>query len=160
MYILTLVNEPMAMAMDVSIEAKINYYYTMARGCTIIVSRLPSKRPLPDKRLCTEFQGAAVAASIQTYYGILIPGKHLCEPKLQVMFKRSIYILYFTTIVRFLMHPSAGSSEYESTMSGRRMHIYRFGGSHCDYRCRVKLFPEQSKQWFLLQVCNFVQVCT
>ena len=45
---------------------------------------VPSKHPLPGKRPCTTFQGATVAASIQMY-GILIPGKHPCEPKSRVM---------------------------------------------------------------------------
>ena len=41
----------------------------------------PSKRPLPGKCPCTTFGGATIAASVQTY-GILIPGKHPCGPKL------------------------------------------------------------------------------
>ena len=35
---------------------------------------------------CTAFQGATIAASIQTY-GILIPGKRPCGPKSRVIFK-------------------------------------------------------------------------
>ena len=42
---------------------------------------------VPGKRPCTAFQGATVAASIQTY-GILILSKCPCRPKLRVMFKR------------------------------------------------------------------------
>ena len=40
-----------------------------------------------DKRPCITFQGATVAASIQTY-GILILGKRLWGPRSRVMFKR------------------------------------------------------------------------
>ena len=43
---------------------------------------------VPGKRPCTAFQGATVAASIQTY-GILIPDKRPCGPKSQVTFNRS-----------------------------------------------------------------------
>ena len=46
---------------------------------------VPGKRPLPGKGPCTAFQGATMAASIQTY-GILIPGKRPCGPKSQVTY--------------------------------------------------------------------------
>ena len=48
---------------------------------------VPGKRSLLGKRPCIAFQGATVAASIQTY-GILILGKHPCRQKSRVMFKR------------------------------------------------------------------------
>ena len=51
------------------------------RDCSV-----PDKQPLPDKRPCTAFQGATVAASIQMY-GILILDKHPCRSKPHVMFK-------------------------------------------------------------------------
>ena len=43
-------------------------------------------RSVPGKCPCTAFQGATIAASIQTY-GILIPDKRPCRPKSRVMFK-------------------------------------------------------------------------
>ena len=43
-------------------------------------------RSVLGMRPCTAYQGATVAASIQTY-GILIPGKRPCGPKSQVMLK-------------------------------------------------------------------------
>ena len=58
--------------------------------------RVPGKRPLPGKRPFTAFQGINVAASIQMY-GIYIPGKHPCEPKLRVMFKHPWVLTRDTT---------------------------------------------------------------
>ena len=59
---------------------------------------MPGKRPLPGKRPCTAFQGANVAASIQTY-GILIPGKRPCGPKSRVTFKRPWALTWDTTVM-------------------------------------------------------------
>ena len=50
------------------------------------------------KRPCTSFQGATVSASTQTY-GILIPGKRPCGPKLRVMFKRPWALTRDTTVI-------------------------------------------------------------
>jgi hypothetical protein len=58
---------------------------------------VPGKRPFPGKRPCTAFQGVTVAASIQTY-GILIPGKRPCRPKLRIMFKRPWVLTRDTTV--------------------------------------------------------------
>ena len=65
---------------------------------TSIYRSVPGKRPLPGKRPCAPFQGATVAASIQTY-GILIPGKRPCGPKLRVMFKHSWVLNPDTTVI-------------------------------------------------------------
>ena len=64
-------------------------------GFTIVY--VLGKRPLPGKRPCTAFHGATVAASIQTY-GILIPGKHPCGPKLRAMFKRPWALTWDTAV--------------------------------------------------------------
>ena len=52
---------------------------------------------VPGKRLCAEFQGVTVAASIQTY-GIYIPGKRPCGPKPRVMFKHPWALTRDTTV--------------------------------------------------------------
>ena len=59
---------------------------------------VPDKRPLLGKRLCTTFQGATIAASIQMY-GIYVPGKCPCGPKLQVMFKHPWALTRDTTVI-------------------------------------------------------------
>ena len=61
-------------------------YWQLFTTCTIASSSVPGKRPLQGKNPCIAFQGATVAASIQTY-GILIPGKCPCRPKSQITFK-------------------------------------------------------------------------
>ena len=63
------------------------------RYCSVL-----GKRPLPGKHPCTAFQGAAVAASIQTY-GILIQGKHPCGPKLRVIFKCPWALIQDTIVI-------------------------------------------------------------
>ena len=62
-------------------------------------SSVPVKCQLPGKHPCTTFQGVTVAASIQTY-GILIPGKRPCGPKLRVIFKRPWVLTRDTTVYR------------------------------------------------------------
>ena len=64
---------------------------------------VPGKRPLLGKRPCTAFQGATVAASIQTY-GILIPGKRPCGPKSLVMLKRPWALTRDTTVIKFSLY--------------------------------------------------------
>ena len=58
-------------------------YYARSRTNKLLYHNIPGKRPCP----CTTFQGATVAASIQTC-GIFIPGKRPCGPKSRIMFKR------------------------------------------------------------------------
>ena len=62
-----------------------------------IYRSVPGKRPLPGKRLCAEYQGVTVAASLQTY-GIYIPGKRPCGPKSRVMFKHPWALTRDTTV--------------------------------------------------------------
>ena len=60
--------------------------YWWGKNIKIAVYRsVLGKCPLLGKRPCTAFQGATVAASIQTY-GILIPGKRPFGPKSRVMY--------------------------------------------------------------------------
>ena len=66
--------------------------------CTV-VSRASAH--FRGKRPCTPFQGVNVAVSIQTY-GILIPGKRPCRPKLRVMFKRPWALTRDTTVISYL----------------------------------------------------------
>ena len=55
-------------------------------------------RSVPGKCPRTTFQGATVAASIQTY-GILILGKRPCRPKSLVMFKHPWALTRDTTVM-------------------------------------------------------------
>ena len=72
--------------------------------CECKYRSVPSKHPLPGKHPCTVFQGATVAASIQTY-GILIPGKRPCRPKSQVnMFKCPWALTRDTTVIYTVMN--------------------------------------------------------
>ena len=78
-----------------------------------IYRSVPGKRPLPNKRPCTAFQGVNVAASIQTY-GKYVPGKCPCGPKSRCMFKRPWALTQDTTVVKstinnFTTHAFIGS---------------------------------------------------
>ena len=81
--------------MEYTLNQRVRYYHSV-----------PGKHPLQGKRPCpcpcpcpcTPFQGVTVAASIQTY-GILIPGKCPCRPKLWVMFKRPWVLTRDTTVI-------------------------------------------------------------
>ena len=55
-------------------------------------------RSVLGKRPCTAFQGATVAASIQTYR-ILISGKRPCGPKSRVVFKRPWVLIRDTMVL-------------------------------------------------------------
>ena len=64
------------------------YYTLRVSACMFFLiiyyyHSVPGKRLLPGRHPCTAFQGATVAASIQTY-GILILDKHPCIPKSRV----------------------------------------------------------------------------
>ena len=90
-------------------------------ACVNIIYRsLLVKHPLLGKRPCNPFQGATVAASKQMY-GILIPGKHPCGPKSQVMFKCPWALTQDTTTCVFWFFSAAintDTNEYEG------LHLY------------------------------------
>ena len=87
------------MNMKASIYDWANLNYASCTCCSI-----PGKRPLPGKCPCTTFQGATVAASIQTYK-ILIPGKpgqnrELCLSAHGLTRDTTVYTLYMCTYTR------------------------------------------------------------
>ena len=101
-----------------------------------IYRSVPGKRPPPGKRPCTIFQEATVAPSIQKY-GILIPGKHPCRPKLQVMFKCPWALTRDTMVYYSPKKPPSHSNLYSSIQSQIPYYMYYGNFSHGAKVCRL-----------------------
>ena len=116
------------------------YYTLRVSACTFFLiiilyyyHSVPGKRPLPGKHPCTTFQGATVAASIQTY-GILILGKHPCGSKLQVKFKRPWVLTRCPNGKRPIQITSGGHKRVSELRPGGRMlpsNIIWWDAIHC-----------------------------
>ena len=95
------------------------YYYSVdletVNLASVYVQNPLNYHSVPGKRPCTTFQGATVAASIQTYmYVILIPGKRPCGPKSWVIRDTTAiaqcvcfphYLIVLESISRDNIHP-------------------------------------------------------